>query len=312
MILWKVLGIWLKSQTTRRVRGFLNLQTLGWQGALARSWAPAIRLLYMDRSRRVSVGLSLLTFVARRQQSLWPIPREEWDKAKKGLSPGSFEVSKPRCLRGLNLYLLPVLELIRLFSKPVRTPEDVGLRSSSKSYDSVDEKVRSTPSHSRSPKGFKSDQLAPQTVTPLKGRQTQGEVTSSVADTTVTLQTSLPLQDSARLSSTPANQEGTAAQSFVLSAEVCAARDSESNTVSTSQGQTPALSLGARHLLCHRTQVVKQGRVWRTAPSKPVGEITNQMHAQLQLARSPISGGVGFAHGLLPDDDLVCTWAVGA
>ena len=38
-------------------------------------------------------------------------------------------------------------------------------------------------------------------------------------------------------------------------------------------------------------------------PSKSAGEIASQMCAQLQLARSPISGGAGLAS--LLDDDLV-------
>ncbi len=70
MILWRVLGIWFKGQITRKARGFVNLQSQGWQGVLARSRALATRLLSQDRSQERVVMLSFLALVARRRQFL--------------------------------------------------------------------------------------------------------------------------------------------------------------------------------------------------------------------------------------------------
>ncbi len=58
----------------------------------------------------------------------------------------------------------------------------------------------------------KSDPLAPQSATPPKGLQAPGDVTSVVTDTAVTLQDHVPVQGSARpSSSTLVKQEGPAA-----------------------------------------------------------------------------------------------------
>ncbi len=208
-----------------------------------------------------------------------------------------------------------------MFSQAGSRPEDFGLPDSSESDDSGDsgdENVGGTQSLTHSPLGGKSDQLAPQTVTPHTGTQTQGDVTSSVTDTAVTPQDHSPVQDSARSSSpTPVKQEVMAAQSFEVSAEVYAARDSESDAVSASLGQTPALSrmsLGTQvgsdlsyteglSLDLPQSTDDGTGPFLEIDPSKPLGKIASQLCAQLQLTHSRILGGAGLV--LLSDDDLV-------
>ena len=78
----KVLGIRLESQTTRKGRGFSNIQTLGWQGVLACSRTPATMLLSQDKSKGVVVTLSLHA-LARRWQLHW-LPAVNGQKAEKG------------------------------------------------------------------------------------------------------------------------------------------------------------------------------------------------------------------------------------
>ncbi len=196
--------------------------------------------------------------------------------------------------------------------------EDVGLPVTFESDDSEDENLGGTPSPSRSLLGSKSDPLAPQTVTPPKGPQTQGDVTSVVTDTAVTLQDRSPVQGSTHpSSSTPVKQEGTAAQSFEVSAEVYAVMGSERGAVDVSEGQIQApscMSLGTQvgsdlsyseglSLAPPQSTDDTAGPCLEIDPSGPVGEIASQMRAQLQLARSPISGGAGLAP--LSYDDLV-------
>ncbi len=112
-------------------------------------------------------------------------------------------------------------------------------------------------------------------------------------------------------------QEGAVAQSFEVSTEVYSAIDSESDAMSTRQGQTQALtrislgtqvgsdlphSEGTSHALIQSTDD-EEGPYLEIDLSKPPVEIVSQMPTLLQLTCSPIAGTVGLAS--LSDDDLV-------
>ncbi len=100
-------------------------------------------------------------------------------------------------------------------------PESVRLPDNSESSDTDEESEEGALPLSPSPKESKSDQFALSPVTPPQGTHTPGDVTIVVTDTPVSAQDPSPMPDNARASSsTPVEQEGTAAEPVKVSVEV--------------------------------------------------------------------------------------------
>ncbi len=178
-------------------------------------------------------------------------------------------------------------------------------------------RVRKARFRLHSPKEGKSDQFALYMVTPPQGLSTPGDITTTVTDNPVLTQDPPPVLDSARpSSSTPVKQEGTAAQPLEVSVEVHVVPDSEQDAADVSEGPVGALSrmslvtqVGSE--LFHQTDQ-SQCPSWSTGDesalclkvdqTKSMVDAYNQIRAELQLARDPVSGGEELAP--LPDYDM--------
>ncbi len=155
-------------------------------------------------------------------------------------------------------------------------------------------------------------------VTPPKKSLILGDITSLVTNVAVMTQDLSPVPDSARpSSSTPVQQEVTAAQSFKVSSEVYVVTEPEFVTANTSGGQTQALScmsLGTQvdsdlshaessSLALQQGTDDNPGPCLEIKPAKPVAEIVSQMRVQLQLAQSHTLSRARVAP--LSDEDVV-------
>ncbi len=152
---------------------------------------------------------------------------------------------------------------------------------------------------------------------PPQGTSTPGDVTTTVTENPVLAQDPSPVLDSARpSSSTPVKQEGTAAQPLEVSVEVHVVPDSEQDETDVSEGPIGALSrmsLGTQvgSALSHqrdqsqfpsRSTGDESALCLRVDQIKSTVEAYNQIRAELQLTRDPISGGEELAP--LSDEDM--------
>ncbi len=133
---------------------------------------------------------------------------------------------------------------VRLFPAPLPKPEDTRLPAdAAESSDTEDESVGSAYLLSHSPRDSKSDQFAFSLVTPPQEPLIPGGITTTVTDKTVLTRDSSPVPDSARLSSsTPVKQEGTAAQTLQVSAEVYVVTEPEREAADVSKNPLQVLT----------------------------------------------------------------------
>ncbi len=182
------------------------------------------------------------TYLTAGQRGLAQKPRKAKTRKAKGVKTS--EGAKPGLVPGAG----KGRGVLRVLPTTTLKPESVQLPDNSESSDTDEESEEGTLPPSHCPQESKSDQFALSLVIPPQGTSTPGDVTTVVTDTPVSAQDLSPVPDDARpSSSTPAKQEGTAAEPVKVSIEVHVVPDSDQDVDDVSEsplGELSCMTLG--------------------------------------------------------------------
>ncbi len=263
-----------------------------------------------SRMRKQMETYSLTT----RHRELAPKARKTKARKAKGVKTSGSEGAKsglvPGAGRGRGA--------VRLFRDTTPKPESIQLPDSSESSDTDEESEEGTHSPSHSLQERKPDQFALSPVIPLQGTSTPGDVTTVVIDSPVLVQDPSSVPDDARPSgSTPAKEEGTAADPIAVSIEVHVVPDSDQDVDSVSESPLTALAqmtMGTqtgselprpRDPSNPPSREVGEDPRWHLTldPARPLAELVGRVRSHLSPTRGFASSGFGVSP--LSADNLV-------
>ena len=242
-----------------------------------------------------------------RQQELAQKPRKAKTRKAKGVKTSGSEGAKPGLVPGAGRGR----RVLRVVPTTMRKRESIQLPDSSESSDTDEESEEGSHPPPHSLQESKSDQFALSPVIPPQGASPLGDVTTVVTDTPVSAQDPSPVpNDDWPSSSTPVNQEGTAAKPVDVSVEVHVVPDVSESPL----GELSRMSLGSQtgSALSHqgdppqppsRDVGENAERHLTLDPARPLAELVGWMHTHLSPTRGFASGGFGVPP--LSGDDLV-------